>query len=328
MLGKTVDVNNHGQGWASSSSPATTSKVGTIITQMLAVINADPDLGFSGVEIGFVDSGTPMTYLAPVFFQPFATQLALFTTALDGVDFWMEPLEPHLQGSSYPPGNPGPEFDPSTFPITPGTAVNNTVIARLNIYFPVGNFLVSPGPPPVFSDGHPFPVFEYGVGKHNVQSYVRTKDKSQLINQWYSFPDGFPTQNPDDDAVAVSNPATLTSEGTVGDSITNRGGYESVDPGQIGQESITLRQALVDADASITAVPRQQITFTPVINCDVDWAVDYFVGDVVTVRAFVADANNGAGSWRFNGTVRIYGLDAQIDDNEQEQLNLTTIQTV
>jgi hypothetical protein len=217
----------------------------------------------------------------------------------------------------------------------------------------------------VYSKNHPFPVFEYGTGKRNVQAYRRVRDKSQLVNMWWNLPDGFPSTNHTNDPVVRTQTNVVTSEGTVQTSINRRGGYESVDPTDLGSEQATgpitggggggasiaevaervehftekfskmdpqealttaltvrsMRQQLVNAEAQVTAVPRQQIQFTPVIDADTDWTVDYFVGDVVTVRAYIQETN----SWRFNGTLRIYGVDATIDDNEQEQITVTTV---
>lgn len=324
-LGKAIDGQNHGLGWSDGTAVAQ-KDVMRIIGDMLLQVNADP-LGFSGVILGArlpFNTGVE-SYVAPVYFEPFATQLALYTATVGGFDFWMEPLEPHRLGTYYPK----PEaVDPGT--LSPGTKVSDTVIARLNIYFPVGNFPVASGPPPTFSKNHPMPVFEYGTGKKNVQGYVRTKDKSQLVNQWYNLASGFPTANSPQDPPVVSDENAIIDPASgyrVRDSIRDRGGYEGVAPGDLGVGALALRQSLVDTTAAITALPRQQIVFSPTINCDVDWTVDYFVGDVGTVRAFIPEANDGKGSWRFNGTSRIYGVDARIDDNEQETIVITTIPT-
>jgi hypothetical protein len=317
MLGKGVDESNHGIGW-SYGTAEDPKDVMEIIGEMLKVVNEDPDLGYTGISLGDrVPFTTGIdTYVVPVYFQPFATQFAVYTAVVDGFDFWFEPLEPHLLGSSYPGSFPDP-YDPD---ITLGTTVRNTCISRMNLYFPSGNFQRPDGS---FSKHHPFPVFEYGTGKHNIQSYKRTRDKSNLINQWYNLATGFPTANSYQDPLVKSNPSKVIGRGgyTVQDSINDRGGLESVAPGDLGAGSTYLRQQLVDTTAAVTSFPRQQITFVPTINCDVDWTVDYFCDDVVTVRAYIPEIN----SWRFNGTCRIYGIDAAIDDNEQEQITLITI---
>jgi hypothetical protein len=330
LLGKTVDSANHGTGFASGT-PTEPKNVADVIGDMLLDVNGDMLLGFSGVTLGIRGPNTPSSYVDPVYFTPLATQLALYTNTLDGVDFLLEPQEP-WSIAHYPPEpgtNPyitgGP--DPSTPPqnIVKGISVYDTCIAKLNVYFPMGNFLQREGPPGVYSKGRPYPVFEYGTGKRNVQSYQRIRNRSQMSQRWWSLPDGFPSSNAADDPLVVTNFNTPTSEGTVADSITKYGGYEQVDSGDLGTGAQDLRQLLVDAEGTTTAVPQQQITFVPTIDCDEDWTLDYFLGDVCIARAYVAEANNGKGSWRFNGTMRLYGIAGTIDDNEQEQITLTTI---
>lgn len=330
LLGKEVDSANHGTGFASGT-PTNPKDIADVIGDMLLNINGDTDLGRCGVTLGIRGPNTPSSYIDPVYFTAFATQIALYTNTLDGVDFYLEPQEPYSY--AHYPGQPGTNPyitggpDPSTPPqnIVTGTSVQDTIIAKLNVYFPMGNYLMREGPPGVYSKNRLYPVFEYGTGKHNVQGYQRIRNRAAMSNKWWSLPDGFPSSNASDDPPISSTASTTTSEGTLADSIAKYGGYEQVDSGDLGTGAHDLRQLLVNSEASTTATPQQQITFTPTINCDEDWTIDYFLGDIVIVRAYVAEANNGMGSWRFNGTMRIYGISGTIDDNEQEQVSITTI---
>ena len=330
LLGKTVDSSNHGTGFASGT-PTSPKDIADVIGDMLLNIDNDAAFGRAGVTLGIRGPNTPSSYIDPVYFTAFATQLALYTNTLDGVDFLLEPQEPYSY--AHYPGQPGTNPyitggpDSSTPPqeIVKGTSVQDTIIAKLNVYFPMGNFLQRPGPPGVYSKNRPYAVFEYGTGKRNVQGYQRIRNRSQMSNRWWSLPDGFPSSNAADDPLVSSTPSTPTAEGTLADSIAKYGGYEQVDSGDLGTGAHSLRQLLVNSEASTTAVPQQQITFTPTINCDEDWTLDYFLGDIAIVRAYVAEANNDRGSWRFNGTMRLYGISGTIDDNEQEQISITTI---
>ena len=328
-IGKEMS-NGHGTGFVVGT-PADPEDIANTIGAMLEEINGDNVLGHSGVTLGIRGPNTPTTYMDAVYFQPFATQLALYTETLDGVDFLLEAQEPYSL-SKYPPtpgSNPyltgGP--DPSTPPqrIKTGKTVADTIIAKLNVYFPMGNFLQVEGPPGTYSKGRPYPVFEYGMGKRNVQGYQRIRNRSQMTQRWWSLPDGYPSSNSVGDPMISTDLSTKTNQGTVADSIIKFGGYEQVDQGDLGTNASSLRQKLVDAEAAVTSVPQQQITITPTINCDEDWTIDYFLGDIASVRAYVAEANNGKGSMRFNGSMRIYGIAGSIDDNEQEQIQLTSI---
>lgn len=330
LLGKGVDANHHGLGFTSGT-PTHPKDVADTIGDMLLNVNNDSVLGRCGVTLGIRGPNTPTTYIDTVYFTPVATQLALYTNTLDGVDFMLEPQEPYsyaaypgIPGTNpYITGGPPPGTPPQS--VIKGTSVKDTIIAKLNVYFPMGNFLQHQGPPGVYSKGRPYPVFEYGTGKRNVQSYQRIRNRAAMSNRWWSLPNGFPSGNSAIDHLVSSQGSTPTPEGTVTQSINKYGGYESVDSGDLGTGAQDLRQLLVNAEAATTAVPQQQITFTPTINCDEDWTIDYFLGDVASVRAYVPEANNGQGSWRFNGTMRIYGISGSIDDNEQEQIQLTTI---
>lgn len=329
MIGKELE-NSHGKGFTVGT-PTNEKDIADTIGAMLDEVNDDTLLGRCGVTLGIRGPNTPSTYMSAVYFTPFATQLQLYTDTVAGVDFYMEPQEPYSY-SHYPgvPGtNPyqtgGPPKGTPPESIVLGTTVADTVIAKMNVYAPMGNFLQSPGPPGVYSKGRPYPVFEYGTGKHNVQGYQRLRDRSKLTNMWWNLPDGFPSSNSATDPVIHTALDVQTTDGTVEQSIYRRGGFEQVDTGSLGANTGKLRQLLVNSDAQTTASTQEQITFTPVIDCDEDWTIDYFLGDVCTVRAFVKEANNGAGAWRFNGTMRIYGISATADENDLEQISITTI---
>jgi hypothetical protein len=331
LIGKGLDSSNHGTGFTAGGIDAL-EDIADVIGAMLLDVNSDSDLKHCGVTLGIRGPNTPHTYMEAVYFTPFATQLALYTDTLDGVDFQLEAQEPYSL-AEYPPtpgSNPyltgGPPSDLPPQRIVTGTSVADTIIAKLNVFFPMGNFLQHEGPPGVYSKNRPYPVFEFGMGKHNVASYQRIRDRSQLTNRWWNLPDGFPDSNSSEDPLVKSLSTVKNADGlTAAESIDKYGGWEQIDSGDLGTGVTDLRQKLVNAESATTSTPRQQITFVPVINADTDWTIDYFLGDIATIRAYVAEANNGQGSMRFNGTLRLYGISGQMDDNEQEQISITTI---
>jgi len=331
LIGKEYNANtNHGTGF-STGTAANPKDIADTIGAMLSEVNSDTTLGHTGVTLGIRGPNTPSVWMEPVYFTAFTDQIALYTNTVAGVDFLLEPQEPYSL-AQYPP-HPGtnpyqPGGPPSTLPpqlIVKGQSVADTCIAKMNIYAPMGNFQQTVGPPGTYSKGRPYPVFEYGTGKHNVQSYQRLRSRASPINMWWNLPDGFPDSNSNQDPIIHTQLDVVTGNGTIEQQIFRRGGYEQVDTGDLGPGATKLRQQLANSEAITTANPQQQITFTPVINCDEDWTIDYFLGDVCTVRAYVKEANNGAGAWRFNGTMRIYGISATVDENDLEQIALTTI---
>jgi hypothetical protein len=66
MLGKGMDSNNHGIGFASGT-PTVTKDIADIVGDMLLAVNADPVLGFTGVTMGVRGNHTPQSYLAQVY---------------------------------------------------------------------------------------------------------------------------------------------------------------------------------------------------------------------------------------------------------------------
>lgn len=191
----------------------------------------------------------------------------------------------------------GPDIE--IVPNEPSGAMPATMIGTLNIHGGATGGL---------GQARPNTVFEYGTGSHNLSGYNRLLSKDGMANSVISLPQGWPTLIAAGDAIvaAIDVPSlnavslfedVVTSDLTVG----------------------VLRQELCNEALAVRKRARQQIQISPTINCNVDYNVDYGVGDIVVCRALV---NN---TYRFNGTVRIYGVQFQLDDNDAETLTLTTI---
>lgn len=198
----------------------------------------------------------------------------------------------------------GPDFELA--PHEPSGTWPGVTIATLNLYTHLGSIAIPPAA-----------IFQYGAGKKNVASYTRLLDKSNKANVVYSLPPGFPSVN------ALNDSLVGDFDGT---SILNSGLYEyivSMDTSSVvGSGSVTpLRQELVDETVSILSHARQQVTFVPTVNCNLDFGVDYNVGDIVGAQAYDITTK----TWRFNGTARLYGVQFTIDDNDSESAALTLI---
>lgn len=154
----------------------------------------------------------------------------------------------------------------------------------------------------------PNAVFEYGVGKHNIMTYSRVITKDGLCNIAYSPPQGFPSAPAAGDTMIWSQDTTSQNA---------RGMYQDIVQSDVA--SIPLRQELCAEYITVRTAGRQQIQFQPRINCDLDYTVDYGVGDVVVARAYVN------GEYRLNGSARMYGVAFAIDDMDNETITLTLI---
>jgi hypothetical protein len=151
-------------------------------------------------------------------------------------------------------------------------------------------------------------VFEYGTGKRNVVSYSRLRTKQNSANNVIGLPQGWPTSiTKGDHIVATSNSGAINARGQLDD----LAGADVV--------SIDLRQKLCDEHVTVRKDRQQQITFVPKNNCPIEYGPDYMTGDIVTARAYAR------GTWRYNGTARIYGTAITIDENDNEVVALTLI---
>lgn len=187
----------------------------------------------------------------------------------------------------------GPEFE--IVPVEPSGLMPRTHIATVNILQRLG-----------VSQHNT--VFEYGAGSRNVATYDRLLSKDGQCNVAYSPPSGFP------DVTANGDTMVFAADGV---SAYQLGLYEDVAQGDMA--SIPLRQALCNEMVQVRSRARQQITFTPTVDCPLDYTANYNVGDTVTARAWVG------GYPRYNGQVRVYGVDISVDDNDAETPALTLI---
>jgi hypothetical protein len=149
----------------------------------------------------------------------------------------------------------------------------------------------------------PHAVFEFGDGAHSIKSW-RCQSSRDILNRAFALPPDFPTPN------ALGQVATRMAVDDV--SIDDRHQlYEEVIPSDL--QDPALLQALVDAYVQVRKVPRQIFSFEATASAPV-FGTDYFIADTVPVRVTVA------GEKRFEGLVRVWGIDLSIDENGEETL--------
>jgi hypothetical protein len=187
----------------------------------------------------------------------------------------------------------GPDFE--LVPAEPAGAWPLTTIANMNVWSHLGTL-------------DPSCIFEYGMGRNTLASYDRIVTKSNLANIVLALPPGFPTLSAADDHTAYAIDYT---------SLNARGMLMYID--NSGITPLSLRQALVNGDLSIMSNPQQQLSAAPVADCPLDYTADYNVGDLVICRAF----DKASDTIRFNGSVRLYGVELTSDVNDLETCTLT-----
>lgn len=143
-------------------------------------------------------------------------------------------------------------------------------------------------------------VFEHGYGQHNVRKLSYLRDLSGLANVAFHLPDEGFTEGA---VVKTASDAT---------SIATRGRYEAVADG-FGLSDATLRQNWVDEFVRVRKNPRFVVSMT----LDVDdltgrvpqLGTDFWLGDLVKARSVISEMT------MFNGQVRVYQIQVEINDN-------------
>lgn len=192
----------------------------------------------------------------------------------------------------------GPDF--SIVPHEPTGTWPNVTIGTMNFYSHLGTL-----------NPYTAAVFEYGIGKHNLLGYQRLKTKANIANNVLSLPSGFPTVVTAGDHTIQEFDPTSVAAITEFDYILT--GDNIVDK--------PMRTLLALETLAVLKQAQQQITFTPSVDCDVEFGTDYGMGDLVQARAYNKETN----TLRYNGLSRVYGVDIQVDMNDVETTALTLI---
>ena len=140
-------------------------------------------------------------------------------------------------------------------------------------------------------------VFEAGTGKKNIKSFGFMRDLNNLVNVAYHL------------STEVFGTNVKAEDAT---SIAHRGRFEELtDPNNL--ESTALREEWVKSVVEVRKNPRNIVSMTLGNDDDPntpDFWDDFRLGDIVTARAKLDD-----GSILFNGLVRIWKINVDIDSN-------------
>lgn len=200
-------------------------------------------------------------------------------------------------------------------PSAPGTAVDTGISRAASVFrtvpYPaIGHMVASSGR--LGFDLSSDIIFEYGTRRGNVASYTFNVDRQQVANAIYVPRVGFPEPG----RVGTTDHAFASDEGSYA-AMSAR--YDAwVEPGDI--QLLPQRQALADFHRNLRMAPRRIVSFVPTVNAEIQPWVDYNVGDFVRFRALDTT------SLRLDVTVRIYGITANLDNQGNESITLTTAQ--
>lgn len=252
--------------------PLAPKDLGLIAQGVIEVVNAEKD---TGIRIGAIDPSSN-SHVERAWFKKAGELIAELAAGarLGGYDFDLEPVEPFADAFG-------------------------VQIANFNTYGSKGQV-------------RPEVVFEYGVGKRNIQTARRPISGSTRATKTYSLAPGWP------DAIAEGDTAVVTGDGTDAEGEGER--FEDVvGSGDLGV--LDLRQRLVDAHVDVRKHPREQWIFTPIPNLEYQYGVDYEEGDIVTARV----VNPHTGAVRLDGLVRLYAAAFAGDElgNETPELTVT-----
>lgn len=173
----------------------------------------------------------------------------------------------------------------------------------------IGNLRIAP----LIGSTKPDAIFEYGTTKANVSTYSRAITREGMITRAIISVSGWP-ETPavaggvSQDLIVRTDSPAMAARGLFEDVVNDAG---VIDP--------TLRQSIADFHLLYRKLPREVVTFNPVINAKPTPLIDYMPGD--TVRGLA----NVAGSIRFNALFRIWGVIFTVDQNGNETIELELV---
>lgn len=159
----------------------------------------------------------------------------------------------------------------------------------------------------------PDAIFEYGTTKANVSTYSRAISREGMITRAVISVSGWP-----ETPATVAGVAQDLITRTDATAMNNRGLFEDV-VNDAGVIDATLRTSIADFHLLYRKLPREMVTFNPVVNAKPTPITDYMPGD--TVRGLA----NVGGSIRFNALFRIWGITFDVDQNGNENVELELV---
>jgi hypothetical protein len=244
----------------------------------------------TGIRRGFIRASSS-TYVGPWLWKTAGSVLTDLSSSLDSPDWEVAPVEPLAD--------------------TIGVQ-----IGRLNVQ-------------PVIGSDAPQAAWEYGTGRHNVQTFRDVLDANASANRAIALPPGYPDQTVGDIQVAADT-----------DSKDDRGLLEALVEGDLIADE--LRRELAEQHIAVRKDPRRIVTFTPVAETPATEAdrrvprlfAEFNVGDFVPFRAVepieVWDEEGNIIGFEdrktIDATFRVYGASVAIDDNGTAITDLTLVQ--
>jgi hypothetical protein len=281
-MGATVAVNCVSVGWFLQKRLAGKSATGRVFSSatdravvaktLIDEMNAETN-GETGIQTATtVGSGSAVTYTAGPY-KPVLESVNELANAYDGFEWRIVPIDNFTDG----------------------------VVTGLKI----GEFQASQ----VIGSQKSNTVFEWGIGRNNIVSYTRSRNREQQANKVYH------AVNQGADAPGYPVISAIDA-----DSITNYRLMEDLAAADL--LDTTLRTQFVQQHVYYRRYPREIITFEPHIDPRdtgrlPQFGTDYDIGDSVRARAAY---NN---KLRWDSFFRVYGVDFSISDLGVEKANLT-----
>jgi hypothetical protein len=164
----------------------------------------------------------------------------------------------------------------------------------------------------------PNSVFEWGDGKNNISKFNRIIDMTQLSNLVYNISGAGPN------APGAPTVNSEWGEGTEALRLAEIWGLrQALMP--LNVLSTVLRQKYVDEAAKVRRLPRQTVSFTPIVDDGTGrvpvFGEDYNIGDFVRGRIIYEKETH------WDVFARVWGVQFDIDSNEKETQTLTLSDT-
>jgi hypothetical protein len=149
-------------------------------------------------------------------------------------------------------------------------------------------------------------VWEYGTGKNNVREFTELIDSSGNLNRAYSEPTGFP-ENATEEVIMQYDWNAIRERNYI---------YDDIIPSDIVAQD--LRNELLKEHVNVRKQPKTVITFKPTSAYEPgvipEFGTEYGLGDIFTFRSVEY------GQETFNGLVRMYEAQFEIDENGNETI--------
>lgn len=162
---------------------------------------------------------------------------------------------------------------------------------------------------PVRGAYRPNAVLEYGTGRANAREYEWRITLGDRISRAYSLPPSYPNNS----GLVVASSFDAVTELSIGR-------REDLVEADLGDAAGDLRQDLTDETVNVRKNPKNVFLIQPAANDDTgrvpQYLTDYDLGDIIEGRVLDQDV------LMLDALVRVYGVEAEIDDLGNEQITV------